>query len=99
MIRQPPKPTRTDTLFPYTTLFRSTELHERFPQITYDITTKVEHILRFEHLLGDLAATGCLFVVSAFECVNDRILAFIDKGHTAAEAARDRKSTRLNSSH
>src|SRR3546814_8963200 len=30
MIRRPPRSTRTDTLFPYTTLFRSaTELHER----------------------------------------------------------------------
>src|SRR3546814_17100028 len=26
MIRRPPRSTRTDTLFPYTTLFRSTEL-------------------------------------------------------------------------
>src|SRR3546814_14869195 len=26
MIRQPPRSTRTDTLFPYTTLFRSTRL-------------------------------------------------------------------------
>src|SRR3546814_1077765 len=31
MIRRPPRSTRTDTLFPYTTLFRS-ELHERFPE-------------------------------------------------------------------
>src|SRR3546814_8353430 len=27
MIRRPPRSTRTDTLFPYTTLFRSSELH------------------------------------------------------------------------
>src|SRR3546814_4532233 len=27
MIRRPPRSTRTDTLFPYTTLFRSVELH------------------------------------------------------------------------
>src|SRR3546814_12316586 len=27
MIRRPPRSTRTDTLFPYTTLFRSTDLH------------------------------------------------------------------------
>src|SRR3546814_13032075 len=26
MIRRPPRPTRTDTLFPYTTLFRSSQL-------------------------------------------------------------------------
>src|SRR3546814_735144 len=29
MIRRPPRSTRTDTLLPYTTLFRSTERHER----------------------------------------------------------------------
>src|SRR3546814_11308972 len=27
MIRRPPRPTRTDTLFPYTTLFRSARAH------------------------------------------------------------------------
>src|SRR3546814_4072507 len=27
MIRRPPRSTRTDTLFPYTTLFRSTDYH------------------------------------------------------------------------
>src|SRR3546814_20246013 len=31
MIRRPPRSTRTDTLFPYTTLFRS--LHDRLPRI------------------------------------------------------------------
>src|SRR3546814_1316997 len=29
MIRRPPRSTRTDTLFPYTTLFRSLHLHAR----------------------------------------------------------------------
>src|SRR3546814_3231820 len=32
MIRRPPRSTRTDTLFPYTTLFRST-LQELVPQV------------------------------------------------------------------
>src|SRR3546814_16794999 len=30
MIRRPPRSTRTDTLFPYTTLFRSPELRDRY---------------------------------------------------------------------
>src|SRR3546814_14127374 len=29
MIRRPPRSTRTDTLFPYTTLFRSLEMEQR----------------------------------------------------------------------
>jgi radical SAM superfamily enzyme YgiQ (UPF0313 family) len=64
------------------------ELHARHPDVTYDITTKVEHIVRHADLLPGLARTGCLFAVSAYECVNDEILRYIDKGHTASEAAR-----------
>lgn len=60
---------------------------ERFPGITYDVTTKVEHILKHRDLIGDLRSTGCIFVVSAYECVNDEILRLLDKGHTAAEAS------------
>src|SRR3546814_6617621 len=33
MIRRPPRSTRTDTLFPYTTLFRSSKIWERFCDI------------------------------------------------------------------
>jgi hypothetical protein len=62
-------------------------VHERFPQLTFDCTTKVEHILAHRAVWKEMAASGCLFVVSAFECVNDDILARLDKGHTAAQAA------------
>src|SRR3546814_7101938 len=31
MIRRPPRSTRTDTLFPYTTLFRSTDAGDHLP--------------------------------------------------------------------
>src|SRR3546814_7916255 len=33
MIRRPPRSTRTDTLFPYTTLFRSRTVVENYPQL------------------------------------------------------------------
>jgi hypothetical protein len=62
-------------------------VHERFPQLTFDCTTKVEHILAHRRIWEDMAAAGCLFVVSAFECVNDDILDRLDKGHTADQAA------------
>jgi len=62
------------------------EFHRRFPDVTYDVTTKVSHVIRHADLVPTLAATGCMFVVSAFECVNDDVLRLLDKGHTAAEA-------------
>jgi radical SAM superfamily enzyme YgiQ (UPF0313 family) len=62
-------------------------VHEHFPRITFDCTTKVEHILAHRGVWDEMAAAGCLFVVSAFESVNDDILARLDKGHTAAQAA------------
>src|SRR3546814_16087108 len=44
MIRRPPRSTRTDTLFPYTTLFRSTEPEQRFVlrQVVFKGATMVD---------------------------------------------------------
>jgi hypothetical protein len=62
-------------------------LHRRHPNLTFDVTAKVEHLLRHRELLAELAGAGLLFVVSAFESVDDRVLQRLDKGHTAADAA------------
>ncbi|MGH8908353.1 MAG: CUAEP/CCAEP-tail radical SAM (seleno)protein [Egibacteraceae bacterium] len=63
-------------------------MHRRFPDLTFDCTVKVEHILRHAALWPELAGSGCLFAVTAVECLSDGILALLDKGHTAADAAR-----------
>lgn len=63
-------------------------VHARFPDLTFDCTVKVEHILRHADVWEELAASGCIFVVSAFESVNDTTLELLDKGHTAAEAGQ-----------
>ena len=62
-------------------------MHARFPDVTFDCTTKVEHILRYRDAIPRLAQAGCLFVVSALETVNDEHLVLLDKGHTTAQAA------------
>jgi radical SAM superfamily enzyme YgiQ (UPF0313 family) len=64
------------------------ELHQRFPEVTFDCTTKVEHILEHREIWPKLSEYGCLFVISAFESLNPEILTYLDKGHTAKEAAR-----------
>ena len=63
------------------------EMHSRFPGLTFDVTTKVEHVLEHAHVWPELAAGGCLFVISAVECLSDDILLKLDKGHTAAQAS------------
>jgi radical SAM superfamily enzyme YgiQ (UPF0313 family) len=55
-----------------------------FPQLTYDVTIKIEHLLMHRDLLPLLASTGCLFVTSAVESVDDEVLARLAKGHTRA---------------
>jgi radical SAM superfamily enzyme YgiQ (UPF0313 family) len=60
-------------------------LHAEFPELTYDCTTKVEHIVRHRALFPELAATGCVFVVSAVESLSDVVLANLEKGHTRAD--------------
>ncbi len=60
-------------------------LHARHPGVTYDVTIKVEHVLHHRECLPRLAATGCAFVTSAVESIDDRVLAIFDKGHTRAD--------------
>jgi radical SAM superfamily enzyme YgiQ (UPF0313 family) len=60
-------------------------LHAEFPDLTFDITTKVEHLLRHRQLLPELAALGCAFVVSAVESLSDTVLRHLAKGHTRAD--------------
>jgi len=60
-------------------------LHAAHPRVSYDVTIKVEHLLRHRDLLPRLAETGCLFVTSAVESVDDRVLTLLDKGHTRAD--------------
>jgi len=62
-------------------------VHHAFPELTFDCTTKVEHILKYRDLWPALARAGCLFVVSAFESVDDVVLGYLDKGHTTSEAS------------
>ena len=59
-------------------------LHARHPAVSYDVTIKVEHLLRHRDLLPRLAGSGCAFVTSAVESIDDRVLALLDKGHTRA---------------
>lgn len=63
------------------------ESHRRFPDLTYDITVKVEHILKHRDLWERVAAAGVVFVVSAFESTNDAILTILDKGHDRPDMA------------
>jgi hypothetical protein len=58
------------------------ELHREFPSVTYDVTIKIEHLRRYESQLPQLKDTGCLFVISAVEYLDDAVLRALDKGHT-----------------
>jgi len=58
------------------------EFHREFPDVTYDVTIKIEHLKKYEAHLPKLKETGCLFVISAVEYLDDSVLCALDKGHT-----------------
>jgi radical SAM superfamily enzyme YgiQ (UPF0313 family) len=60
-------------------------LHREFPELTYDVTIKVEHLLHDAELLITLRATGCLFITTAVESLDDAVLQKLDKNHTRAD--------------
>lgn len=63
-------------------------LHREFPNLTYDVTIKVEHLLKNAELLATLHATGCLFIISAVESLDDAVLRKLEKDHTRADFFR-----------
>src|SRR3546814_19462160 len=107
MIRRPPRSTRTDTLFPYTTLFRSTWVL----LVRWRLHTKPLALWRGTVLsAGGLLVTWVLLVtlwmpaldyVRSYRTVSGELAQALHTYKKPGECLRslDRKSTRLNSSH
>jgi radical SAM superfamily enzyme YgiQ (UPF0313 family) len=60
-------------------------MNAEFPAMTFDITTKVEHILKRGAVLPELGQRGCVFLVSAVESVSNTVLDILEKNHTKAD--------------
>jgi radical SAM superfamily enzyme YgiQ (UPF0313 family) len=76
-----------------------TAFHEEFPEITFDATIKIEHLLNQRHRMAWLRDSGCLFVTTAVEATDDNILKILDKGHSRADfitAAKLARAAGLN---
>jgi hypothetical protein len=57
-------------------------LHAEFPDVSYDCTIKVEHLVRRPEVLPRLKETGCLWITTAVESLDEAVLGILDKGHT-----------------
>ena len=60
-------------------------LHQEFPDVTYDVTIKIEHLLKYARYLPVLKESGCLFITSAVESNDQRVLDILQKGHTVGD--------------
>ena len=60
-------------------------MHNVFPDLTFDCTTKIEHLLKHPSILPALRDCGCIFIVSAVESLNDTVLENLQKGHTSGD--------------
>src|SRR3546814_12846469 len=103
MIRRPPRSTRTDTLFPYTTLFRSDDAREDLVEHLVEAVEQalVLHVDRAGQVIELFGAAVDHLAVEGFE---QHQMLFEARGNARGaklveEAEKDRKSTRLNSSH
>jgi hypothetical protein len=60
-------------------------MHDEFPELTFDFTAKVEHLLKRGEDLPEFAEAGCLFIITAVESLSERVLDILDKQHTRAD--------------
>jgi radical SAM superfamily enzyme YgiQ (UPF0313 family) len=63
-------------------------MHAKFPNLSFDATIKIQHLIDHAELLPQLRMTGCLFVTSAVESVDDKVLEYLAKNHTRADFER-----------
>src|SRR3546814_10598045 len=102
MIRRPPRSTRTDTLFPYTTLFRSQFLQDKARTwgFEFEATAPLVQVGGF-NIVADATAdmTRAKIKGAGIDGNVPRIPPLRILGGLEAQGERDRKSTRLNSSH
>src|SRR3546814_13462840 len=93
-IRRPPRSTRTDTLFPYTTLFRSQAMHLLLDKLAQSVTSYLNgQILAGAQAVQIFDTWGGNLSAAAYQ---EFSLAYMRK---IVSGLIDRKSTRLNSSH
>src|SRR3546814_14182399 len=98
MIRRQPRSTRPDTLFTYTTLFRSPNWMVRVKEDYFKGGESFFKSPELNELLEDMDANGvekAILMTKASATSEDRAVRFAE----AAPDRLDRKSTRLNSSH
>ena len=60
-------------------------IHAAHPSLSFDVTIKIEHILKHRTVFSELAGLGCAFVVSAVESLSETVLRILDKGHSRAD--------------
>lgn len=63
----------------------ATALAREHPGLSFDMTAKVSHLLRYPDLIQELADAGLSFVISAFESTSNLVLDRLEKGHAAAD--------------
>src|SRR3546814_12764330 len=102
MLRRPPRSTRTDTLFPYTTLFRSvsgSEANEAAMKLCERIQPP-KRKTKFMCMQGGFHGKthGALSLTTAADFQRGFLLG-VPKENVIYVPYGDRKSTRLNSSH
>src|SRR3546814_4628525 len=76
MIRRPPRSTRTDTLFPYTTLFRSLAIRPRLGQVRHAGGVELESdVVLVAAVVVDLVVAGAQGGIDdAHEAAHDAVL-------------------------
>ena len=63
-------------------------MNDAHPGLTFDFTTKIEHILRHPGFFSEARDLGGIFVVSAVESVSDLVLRRLAKGHSREDIVR-----------
>ncbi len=64
------------------------QLHQRWPELTFDFTAQVTNLLTHATVASELVELGCVFIVTAVESLSDHVLTKLAKRHRAEDVGK-----------
>ncbi|UCH98701.1 MAG: radical SAM protein [Candidatus Aminicenantes bacterium] len=63
-------------------------IHEKYPHLTYDFTTRVDHIVENEDAVAEFRKTGCIAITTSIEFPSEEILKKLQKDITLSDIVK-----------
>jgi hopanoid C-3 methylase len=71
-------------------------IHDKYPRLTYDFTTRIDHVVEHEAAIAEFKNTGCIAITTSIEFPGEEILTKLEKDITLGHILKGMKILKRN---